>query len=1640
VAQTALKSFLKGPNSHMASSSQVRSSIFGIFDPKGLSDQSIETSESAFFEVFGDYLMFLLFSIMFNMMIMLFVRVKGYFSRQFYYSKTPSCQSPRESKTHATGNELESICEPSQYYQGNLITKLIKAGVCYTLAFCFFKIALFYAFTFYASGKIDHHLIHHPYGQLRTLQEAPPTTPAVKKPEKISLAMGRMLASFDVEPTEITMSQDEKWAYVSTQNPQLIRVYDTSNFKTPVQVAAVNLGDTVRPKMFLELSTDGTILIASNYEDVKIINVTTPGSPQLVGSFNSPMYKSSDGTVFVSLAISPDNRYLFMAEVGFAILDISDPSNIAIVYSSVTRASTGTGALASFSASRDRKLLYLATGSKTLEVYNVANPRDVQVVSKVPFTDSSATSVLLSKDGKLAYVAGVSGKTVLVNTMDISNPMKIKEVFPKITVVTARTTPPIIQALSPQETKLYVVRQQQLMVIDLLTKSLESNSADLIKNSLVSLAFSSSGKYAGVACLEQIVFIELFTDYPNTKIFTSSNSSTSSFVIDHRFESWAVNNEGNALFLASNDYAREKTAFEIWNPINSRRTASLNATYFGVSLTAPLLSFKMSQDNKRAYLKWWTRETSKLMILDLSGSLRTPKKLKEYELPLSLNFEDFAFSSDEKILCIASDPNVLKLYDSEGPRAEIKIASDAITGSFDLAFTKDNTILLVVTSKISIYNVEDLSNPVLLGSISLTEGGSPRILSIVVLEEENSLIIEWYQTARKLRIYNISDIVSPKLTSEFTLPKRTFTDIQDLRPEFYGHFVYAKNQKMGYVGTSGKLLKVDLSDLKNPAVASIVPVPVCEGCGGISRFLISPDGNSAFVTSQAGTLKSLKLNSETLDLYKGPDVNSQIFVMDLQIQSTLYIPQEKFLLGERYSDNVFILGNNGKQGYKVSTKAEAKVIKLYSYEVKVVSSKTSPEVTPFSLPDWIKFEPDSLLLTIEPKSKKDLGTYTICSAISNEVNKKNLGSFDFAGIIKIPVDQILSMLISLGYMDRQYHLTTAFSTREDFFFPSELLSLGGAIDIDKGKIYDFLSKFYIEACTKIEIVPSLDVSMSSNKIQINTPNTEAVKIEITLVPDGPGSSAQFLHKTYGPLTPDVRDKSKMILEGSLDEVHTALQNVVINAQSETFYDGIVTIHDGINDPIVGRRIENISECFLKNSPPFENPNARKTFQEQIDRMPVVTGQYFAIIWDENTFIDKYTETLHYEVVYDNDGNTGKPMVMPDWLTFSNLALRGTPPEKLTGREVPLKFIVKNEFQSLTIPFKLQIGISPTFIVSLLIKYSPMLLTAIGFYIKANKIYNIVAKKRYKHSKEYHVRIGQEISTETILPILLIEEELKESRIIMNHLLKYLKKRNSNELVSHFVNARDLDKKKLNDSILEAVLNLALKEKKRLKLYLDGSDSDRKKITQLVVNKISMVRIESSQEKQTKLIYEHIKDEFADVVEWDSELLFVVNQEKLAQLLDKKNSSMSTEEDGASLVRGYRHEINQDLLEDAIISHTFSCQSLKARSSTVLLEMHERFERNWVKKFLKQDLEGAHLNNKLGVDYGINCSVENGVLIFSGVPKENFKGRTLAIRVQTTQLRILKEIWIHEKPGKGDETIDLSARTESSLRGNAYEIY
>ena len=140
LAQTALKASFKNPNLSMDSSYQVNS---GLFDPTRSSGQLIETLEPTNIEIFGDYLTFMVLSIIFHLMMMLLIRIKGY-NFKGKEGKLPSQDTKRATCDGSTSFEMTCEHQPDQ--QENFLIKLIKliqplikGLLCYTFAFCFFN-------------------------------------------------------------------------------------------------------------------------------------------------------------------------------------------------------------------------------------------------------------------------------------------------------------------------------------------------------------------------------------------------------------------------------------------------------------------------------------------------------------------------------------------------------------------------------------------------------------------------------------------------------------------------------------------------------------------------------------------------------------------------------------------------------------------------------------------------------------------------------------------------------------------------------------------------------------------------------------------------------------------------------------------------------------------------------------------------------------------------------------------------------------------------------------------------------------------------------------------------------------------------------------------------------------------------------------------------------------------------------------------------------------------------------------------------------------------------------------------------------------------------------------------------------------
>jgi len=660
---------------------------------------------------------------------------------------------------------------------------------------------------------------------------------------------------------------------------------------------------------------------------------------------------------------------------------------------------------------------------------------------------------------------------------------------------------------------------------------------------------------------------------------------------------------------------------------------------------------------------------------------------------------------------------------------------------------KDEQTLIVLDNKILIYNISDVKSPVKIATLSLGINEHDRYISSYVLSPDSkTLFIEAYDQNEffKLQIYDLSNVSSPKFVSEQELSRH---NLNTAKPSFS----LSSDLKTGFIYQDYSLLRINLTDLQKPKISGVVPLtekkPIEMGF-----YFFSPNDELLYTVTE----------------------RNQIKIYDCKIKYTLYLKQENFLLGEKYSYQVEMLSLNQSEGeYELMDKNDYRIIKFMLFDLKVAPNKYSLELLNTMLPSWMAFDEQSNSLTLESKKQYDLGEYTFRSVFSLKIPEF---VFDDLGVNEtgFTSENLFAWLVSLDYVNSEFFLTPNFGSIENFLLPNPFNSY-------RTQIYTILMQYHFETWTGFQIWPSLELRKSQTSLMISTPSSNHIKVEIKL---DAKSKARFLNKPYGSLLSVITDeKTKLSLDGTLKEINSVLEAIVINFKEEDADckgTANITISDGLN-PMVTKSLMNISQYFKANKPPSLNTQLNKTVQGQVDSTSIWTGEYFTVVFDKDTFKDDYSEALSYEIAITVNGTA-----LPNWLSFSGLTLRGTPPEEILWRNIDLFLIAKNEFKQLKVPFKLNIKISSIFILKLALRYSPYILTVLGLLVSANKIYNILGKKAYKHRKEYTLIPGAEINSGVIYPIFFVKQEKAECNLI----LKYLEKGGGySSMIKYFTDAQ-----------------------------------------------------------------------------------------------------------------------------------------------------------------------------------------------------------------------------------------------------------
>jgi len=515
-------------------------------------------------------------------------------------------------------------------------------------------------------------------------------------------------------------------------------------------------------------------------------------------------------------------------------------------------------------------------------------------------------------------------------------------------------------------------------------------------------------------------------------------------------------------------------------------------------------------------------------------------------------------------------------------------------------------------------------------------------------------------------------------------------------------------------------------------------------------------------------------------------------------------------------------------------------------------------------------------------------------------------------------------------------------------------------------------------------------------------------------------------------------KNRIHLEGNLKDINAALHSLVVNFAEKESVDANITIQDGLNKPLTVS-LPDTARLFIPNQPPQLKG---QTVQRQINMTDIYTGQHFTLDLDPETFKDDHIDTLTYELVV--AGNNSSEL--PKWLSLNGLRLQGHPPEEILP-DLELVLIAKNEFKQLREPFTLKVKISLSFFLKLLLRYGSYVISFIGLVISLNKIFNIFARKIYKHPKEYILNPGEKITSENISPIFFINKEKQEAGLILKHLEKYISKQlqlksiTKPKLINYFMDStsKELDKQSIIKTIKTVIPSLSLRNKQELSLYCSAQNPRKPLIHQLIIDQIILWQLDH--DKGTKSIFNKVKSRWTEMIYWDISLSkFALNNNKFENIVQenyfhtrpsssRKDSLLTKSElsDDSSL---FLSGINLNLLGDSILAYAFRIHQISREPARVEVILKEKVKSNLVKRFLKRDLKSNYK-----INYGINYEITDDVLNFSGVAKSNVEGKTLVVQILTTRNRILKEIWIRGAPQSISDQ-----ETIVDISENNYEAY
>jgi len=226
--------------------------------------------------------------------------------------------------------------------------------------------------------------------------------------DKISLSMGNVLSSLNLNVNAMVISKDRKTAYVTLDLYGTLKVIDISDLQSPFVRASLNLQTTTYLYQIknLLLSSDEKTLYASNTRNIEIIDISDRDSPKLLSLTKSEIFADSGvnayyGLFKTALAVEEKTKTLYIEGIGLQVYDISEPEKPILLKAVRNDASSVLSITRNdLSLSCDRKTLFFTNGA--MGVYDISDPKDMKLLYSLE-TESSPRSIMLLEPQAILY-------------------------------------------------------------------------------------------------------------------------------------------------------------------------------------------------------------------------------------------------------------------------------------------------------------------------------------------------------------------------------------------------------------------------------------------------------------------------------------------------------------------------------------------------------------------------------------------------------------------------------------------------------------------------------------------------------------------------------------------------------------------------------------------------------------------------------------------------------------------------------------------------------------------------------------------------------------------------------------------------------------------------------------------------------------------------------------------------------------------------------------------------------------------------------------------------------------------------------------------------------------------------------------